>query len=154
MAGLIQSEMPAPEAEMPAPEAEEGPDENNPAFVQAMKFALSVLYKEGAAKHVAEQLRTAKDKVDALADVAYEITRVVDERTQGAVPRELIGLLAMAILNEVMDIGEAAKMGIAPADAAGAFKQMILRYLGENGVDTSQLQQGMDKIDPSMFGGA
>jgi len=28
---------------------------------------------------------------------------------------------------------------------------MLLRYLGENGVDTSQLQQGMDKIDPSVF---
>jgi hypothetical protein len=28
---------------------------------------------------------------------------------------------------------------------------MLLRYLGENGVDTSQLQQGMDKIDPAVF---
>ena len=58
----------------------------------------------------------------------------------------------MAILKEVLDIGEAAKMGITPADAAEAFKQMLLRYLGENGADTAQLQQAMDKIDPSVFG--
>jgi len=42
-------------------------------------------------------------------------------------------------------------MGITPKDAADAFKQMLLRYLGENGVDTSQLQQSMDKIDPKVF---
>jgi len=59
--------------------------------------------------------------------------------------------LAMAILKEVIDIGQAAKMNITPQDAASAFKNMLLRYLGENGVDTSQLQQGMDKIDPSIF---
>lgn len=137
MAGLIQKQR--------------GQDEINPEFAQALKFAMSVLYKEGAAENVAKQLRSAKDKVDGLADIAYEITRVVDERTNGAVPREMLGLLAMAILKEVMDIGEAAKMGITPADAAGAFKQMLLRFLGENGADTSQMQQAMDKIDPSVF---
>ena len=57
----------------------------------------------------------------------------------------------MAILNEIMDIAQAAKMDLTPQDAAGAFKDMLLRYLGENGVNTSQLQQGMDKIDPSVF---
>jgi hypothetical protein len=138
MAGLIKKER--------------GPDTINPAFAQALKFALSVLYKDGAAKNVAKQLRSAKNKVDGLADAAYEITRVVDERTEGAVPREMLGLLGMAILKEVLDIGEAAKMGITPADAAEAFKQMLLRYLGENGADTAQLQQAMDKIDPSVFG--
>ena len=131
---------------------ERGPDTINPAFAQALKFALSVLYKDGAAKNVAKQLRAAKNKVDGPADAAYEITRVVDERTEGAVPREMLGLLGMAILKEVLDIGEAAKMGITPADAAEAFKQMLLRYLGENGADTAQLQQAMDKIDPSVFG--
>lgn len=131
---------------------ERGPDTINPAFAQALKFALSVLYKDGAAKNVAKQLRAAKNKVDGLADAAYEITRVVDERTEGAVPREMLGLLGMAILKEVLDIGEAAKMGITPADAAEAFKQMLLRYLGENGADTAQLQQAMGKIDPSVFG--
>jgi hypothetical protein len=28
---------------------------------------------------------------------------------------------------------------------------MLLRYLGENGVDTTQLQQGMDQVDPAVF---
>lgn len=143
MAGLIRGGQ--------APSTNQGPDENNPAFVQAMKFMMQVLYEKGAAKSIAKQLRVARDKVDALANISYDITSTVDERTKGAVPRELIGLLAMAVLKEVTDIAQAAKIDVSPQDAAGAFKTMLLRYLGENGVDTSQLQQGMDKIDPSVF---
>ena len=46
---------------------------------------------------------------------------------------------------------QAAKMNITPKDAASAFKNMLLRYLGENGVDTTQLQQSMDQVDPKVF---
>ena len=143
MAGLIKQKMSAPEAE--------APDENNPAFVQALKFGMSVLYEQDAADDVAKQLSSGQNKVDTLANIAYDITSTVDEKTEGQVPRELIALLAMAILKEVIDIAEALKMGVTPKDAADAFKQMLLRYLGENGVDTSQLQQSMDKIDPKVF---
>lgn len=133
------------------PQQQQPADENNPAFVRALKFAMRVLYEQKAAGDVAKQLRAAKDKTDALGSIAYEITSTVDERTEGTVPRELLGLLAMAILKEVIDIGQAAKMNLTPQDAASAFKNMLLRYLGENGVDTTQLQQGMDKIDPAIF---
>lgn len=128
-----------------------GANEDNPQFVQAMKYALQVLYEKGAAKDVAEQVRAGKDKVESMANIAYEITSTVDERTDGKVPREMIGLLAMAILNEVTDIASAAKVDLSPVDAANAFKMMLLRYLGENGVNTSELQQAMDQVDPSVF---
>jgi hypothetical protein len=144
MAGLIKQKMGEPK----------GVDENNPAFVQALKFAMSVLYEQDAADDVAKQLKANQDKVEALSNIAYDLTTTVDEKTEGQVPRELIALLSMAILKEVVDIAEAMKLGITPKDAADAFKQMLLRYLGENGVDTSQLQQSMDKIDPKVFEGA
>jgi hypothetical protein len=152
MAGLIKQQMGA-EENLGADE-DEGLDEENPAFKQALRFAMSVLYEQNAADDVAKQLRSGTDKVESLANIAYEITSIVDEKTNGEVPRELIALLAMAILNEIIDIAEAAKMGVTPADAAGAFKQMLLRYLGENGVDTTQLQQSMDQVDPKVFEGA
>lgn len=129
----------------------QGGNENNPYFVQAMKYALQVLYEQGAAKDIAEQVRAGKDKVESMANVAYEITSTVDERTDGKVPRELIALLAMAILKEVIDISKAAKVDSSPLDAANAFKMMLLRYLGENGVETSKLQQAMDQVDPAVF---
>lgn len=150
MAGIINKQL-APKPRQAPQQSGPSVDENNPDFLRAMKYAMRVLYEQNAAGDVAKQLRSAQDKSQAVGDIAYTIVQTVDERTDGKVPRELIGLLAMAILKEVIDIGQAAKLDITPQDAAAAFKNMLLRYLGENGVDTSQLQQGMDKIDPAVF---
>jgi len=172
MAGLIQEQMgaaPAPGQQMPAGEmpqdmgmpqemgqmpagGEDGDvDEENPAFQQALTFAYEALYKNQAAKGVAQQLKSAPSVADGMGDIAFEITSVVDERTDGAVPDELIGVLGMRILEEVGEIAEAAGLDPQPEDVASAFKNMILRFLGEQGVDTTQLQQAMDEVDPADF---
>ena len=130
---------------------EEGPDENDPAFQSALQLAMQALYENGAARDVAQSLRSAQDPVQGLADTAYEMVSVVDERTEGAVPDELLILLSITILQEVAEIGEAAGIDTSPTNVAEAFKQMLLRFLGEQGMDTTQLEQAMAEVDPSMF---
>jgi hypothetical protein len=127
------------------------PDENNPAFVAATKLAMEALYQKGAAQDVAKQIRAAQDPVQGMADIAYEMTSVIDERTQGEVPDELIMLLSIKVLTEVGDIAEAAGIQVTAAEISGAFKTMLLRFLGENGMDTTQLDQAMSQIDPKVF---
>lgn len=177
MAGLIQGSMTAPpkQGQMPPgadPEEQgepsdmaEGQEPNEPQeesaeaskanqdpnYAGALKFAMQALYKNGGAEGVAESLRSAKDPAEALANTAYEIMSVIEERTQGSVPDEYFGLLATRVLQEVSDIAEAAHVDMKPSDIALALKQMILRYLGEQGYNTSQLQQQMDKVNPEMF---
>lgn len=161
MAGLINEKMPAPaEAENPqaemAPEAmmaEEGgeADENDPAYQAAMQFAMEALYGNKAAKGVAEALKAAQDPVEGLANTAYEMVSIIDEKTNGDVPDELLVLLATNVLEEVAEIGEAAGLDITPATVASALKMMILRFLGEQGVDTTQLEQAMGQINPEEF---
>lgn len=130
---------------------EEGDDEDDPNYIQALSFAMDVLYEKEAAKNVARSLRGAQDPVEALANTAYEITSIVDERTDGNVPDDYLVLLATRILEEVAEIAEAAGIQIRPSDIALALKQMILRYLGEQGVDTTQLQRAMDQVNPEEF---
>jgi hypothetical protein len=165
MAGLIQQNMsPAPEqqaAPMPAPEQQMAPapeqqmapekDASDPGYQAALEFAMTALYSKKAAKDIAVSLRANKDPVDALSNTAYEIMSIIDERTQGAVPDELLALLATNILEEIASIAEAANIPVKPSDLALALKQMILRFLGEQGVDTTQLQQAMDQVDPEEF---
>jgi hypothetical protein len=127
------------------------PDENNPAFRAALELAMKALYENQAASEVAEGLRSAPNPVEGMATTAYEITSVVDERTEGQVPDELIMLLGISVLNEVADIADAAGLQIRPADVAEAFKQMLLRFLGEQGLDTTQLQQALDQVDPALI---
>lgn len=150
MAGLIKNEMPTPAA---APmEEDDGLDPNtDPNYTTALKFAMQALYENGGAEGVAQSLRAGGNPVESLANTAYDITGIVEERTDGAVPDELFALLATNILEEVADIGEAAGLDYKPSDVALALKQMILRYLGEQGMDTTQLQQAMDQVDPEEF---
>ena len=141
-------------AEGEEPEADDtsGDDpDTDPNYTTALKFAMQALYENGAAQGVAKGLQTAQEPVEGLANTAYEITSVVEERTQGAVPDELFALLATRILQEVADIGEAAGIKYRPSDIATALKTMILRYLGEQGMDTTQLQQAMDQVNPEEF---
>lgn len=142
---------PADPNQPPADPSQSQPDQNDPNFIQALKFAMSALYESGAAQDVAKSLKSSNDIVESLANTAYEMTAMTDEKTEGRVPDELLILLATNILEEVADIAQAAGIKIKPSDVALAFKQMLLRYLGENGVDTSQLQQAMDQIDPEEF---
>ena len=120
-------------------------------FNTAVEFALSALYENGAAKDIVKSLKSAQDRVDGLADNAYRITEIVDERTDGQVPDEEIAFLGAEILEEVVDIGEAAGLKYTPQEIAAAFKQMILRFLQEQGADTRQLETAMDQVDPSVF---
>ena len=170
MAGLIQQEMggaPAngapPQDQMPpaqqggqmpmddeASEAD-APGEDDPAFQQALTYAYEVLYKNEAAKDIAKQIKAAPSVAEGMADIAYNITSIIDEKTNGDVPDEMLIPLAMNVLEEVGEIAGAAGMEPAPEDVAAAFKTMILRYLQDQGMDTSQLQQAMDKVDPSVF---
>lgn len=126
-------------------------DADNPAFNEAMKMAMEALYGSKAAKDVSAQIKAAQDPVQAIADISYEMVSLVDERTDGEVPDDLIMLLGISILKEVGDIAEASGIELSGAQIGDAFKQMLLRYLGENGMDTTQLQQSMDQIDPKVF---
>lgn len=162
MPGLIQGQMgvgqptdaagQAPQ-QMPQQMGQEGaqgaqdPSEN-PGYQQAVQLAMEALYSGKAAKDVARGMKGARDPVETLANTAYEIVSIVDERTQGAIPDEMLVPFAVFVLGEVAEIAQAANVNMRPADIVLALKQMILRYLGEQGVDTTQLQQAMDQADP------
>ena len=153
MAGLLKQPRGGPaQAPQPAPaQAPQEPDENDPAFQAAMKFAMQALYVEGAADDVSEALKKSPDITEALSSTAYEMTSIVDEKTQGGVPDELLVLLAARILEEVTDIAIASGIEVTPKVVSEAFKIMILRYVGEQGHDTRQLQEAMDSVSDEDF---
>lgn len=138
-------------AEMPEDDMDEGPDpDTDPAFRAALQFAMTALYENGAADGVARALQ-ADASAQTLADTAYKMVEVVDERTEASVPEELMAVLGMQILKEVVDVGEAAGVEFRPSEIALAFREMILRYVEESGEDTTQLRAAMDEIDPAQF---
>ncbi len=156
MPGLLQQGMaaqqPPPQAAQPVQGEPIAPmDESHPAFEAAVQLAHTALYEQGSADEIHNMLISSDDPVSQMADIAYQMTEIADERTEGQVPDELIILLAANMLNEVADIATASGVELRPADLANAMKQMILRYVGEMGHDTRQLQAAMDAIPPEEF---
>ena len=155
MPGQMPPQMPGQPADMAQsdPSQQQPPDatDADPAFQAAMKFAMQALYQNGAADNVSSIMKKAPDMVEALSNTAYEMTSVVDEKTQGAVPDELLVLLASRILEEVADIAVASGAEITPKIVAEAFKVMILRYVGDQGYDTRELKSSMDAVPDEDF---
>lgn len=120
--------------------------EGNPAYQAAMEVVMQALYKQGGAKDVARAVRSG-DPVQALADTAYQIVQAADERTHGDVPDELLASLASDVVTEVAEVAHAAGVRIDGTVISKAMQLMIVRFLRDQGVDPSQVQQAMGQLD-------
>jgi len=126
-----------------------------PAYRAAMMVAMQSLYgKDAAASDVLQAIKSANDTVQAMADTAYKMVQIVDERTRGQVPDEQLVPLASEILGEVAEIMKAGGMVVTGRMIAEATKNMLLRYVREAGLNPAQLQAAMGSVDTSQLGQA
>lgn len=142
----MQGIMPAPDqAQLPA-DGEQIDADSNPAYQAAMEVVMQALYKSGGAKDVAEAMRSG-DPAQALADTSYQIVQIADERTNGEVPDELLATLATEVVSEVAEVAEAAGVALNGDVISKAIQLMVVRFLKEQGVDPSHIQQAMANLD-------
>ncbi|MET3998818.1 hypothetical protein [Marinobacterium sp. MBR-109] len=140
---------PAMSGQQPAEEMAQ--DESaSPQYESAIKTVYKLLYEKGAGKDAIEAISSAANKTDAMANMAYELAQVAAENEE-SFPEDDLTLLATSVLAEIGDIAEAAGIEIAASDVAEAFKIMLLRMLGELGLDTTKLEQAMSAYTPEMI---
>lgn len=163
MAGLIDNQMPeeqipagAPPPEAmaePMPEQAGGaaPEELDPESAAAYKkFTLAaqqILYEGDAGDKIAEQLAKAKDGATALSEIAYELVTVIDEKSGGMLPDELLAPAAFDVLGMVAEIAQAVGQPVTGINVAHAAKLMIGKYLQENGATDDELDALMQGVD-------
>lgn len=131
-----------------------GQPQDNPVYQRAFNFALEALYGNGAAQEVAQAIRAASDPVEGLSETAYRMVEIVDEKTGGEVPDEDLIALAADILGEVAEIAQAAGIEVDGKTIAEAMRDMLIRYVTEQGLDPAQLQQAMGQVDTAALGAA
>lgn len=124
------------------------------AYDEGMSIVRKALYGAEAAREVAKAMKTAQDPSQGLADTAYQMVTIADEATKGAIPDERLIEFASEVLGEVADIATAAGLEIKGAQIAKAVQIMLLRYVAEQGLDITQLQAAMAKVDPEQVGAA
>lgn len=123
-------------------------------YAEGMAIVRKALYGAEAARDMAKALKSAQDPAQGLADAAYEMVTIADEATQGRIPDERLIPFASEVLGEVVDIAKAAGVEVKGAQITKAVQIMLLRYVGEQGLDTTQLQAAMSQVDPEKVGAA
>jgi hypothetical protein len=153
LASAVKPQAPQqPQGQPQAPMQGQPPAEGGSAYDQAMGLVREALYSKEAARDVAKAMKVAGDPAQGLADTAYEMVTIADEGTQGQVPDEELVSLATEVLGEVADIATAAGIEVKGATIAKAMQMMLVRYVTEQGLDPTQLQQAMAQVNPDELG--
>ncbi len=127
-------------------EQDEGGGMGDEAYEAGMDLVMQALYEQGGAKDIAKLL-TGENPAQALAEQAYKIIEIADERTMGEIPDERLVEFAMEVLGEVAEIAEAAGGRIDGNVISEAFSTMMVRFLKEQGLDTAQVEAAMAQMN-------
>lgn len=149
--GMMNTADQAPAVKQP-PADQAAPDQGGDAYQQGMDIVQKSLYGAEAAREVAKAMQAAQDPAEGLANTAYEMVTIADEATQGAIPDDRVIEFASEVLGEVVDIAQAAGVEVKGAVIAKAVQLMLVRYVTEQGMDPSQLQQAMAQVPVDQVG--
>lgn len=152
MQGMIPTAGKAKPGAAPIPQGAQAPEQQAGAYEQGMNIVREALYGKEAARDVAQALKVSNNPSEALSTTAYEMVTIADEATQGAIPDEELIAFASEVLGEVADIAIAAGIEVKGATIAKAMQLMLVRYVTEQGMDPTQLQQAMAQVNPDELG--
>jgi hypothetical protein len=130
---------------------EEVPEEQDQALIAAYQWVHSQLYQGPVGEQIAEVVGSMPNPVAALSDISYKLTQAADTQTQGQIAEENLVPLAVFVMNEVLEMAEKAGATVSSADVSKIFKKMIITYLKDNGMDTTQIEQAMAAVDDNEF---
>lgn len=147
---------PAPEPQKAAlltkPAQDQPPEQQEDGYDAAMTIVRESLYGAEAARDMAKAIKGAQDPATGLAEAAYQLVSIADEATEGTIPDERLVEFASETLSEVAEIADASGIEIKGAVIAKAMQMMLVRWVTEQGLDPTQLQAEMAKIDPEQLG--
>lgn len=108
----------------------------------------------GVVDNVVSSLKGAQDVPQALADLAYQITAMLDEKSGGLLDEELMIPAGADVLGQLAEAAQAAKVPVRGKDIAQATRLMLERFLSENGVPKEQVKGLFDSVDGDQIGGS
>ena len=130
------------------------PQLNNLDYLKAKEMVLTKLYEDGASRGLAAALRKAPNLVTGVVQQAMVLFSSVDESTNGAVPDNLLVLLALDMFGEVLDIATAAGLPITGTVIAQAMKDFLTAVFESVGANTSEVTNAMNSINAQQLGSA
>lgn len=119
------------------------------------KFSLAcskVLFTEGGVVDKVVQTLQGGDIPTTLANMAYDITKMIDEKAGGVLDEELIVPAAADVLGQIAEAAQVAKIPVKGREIAMATRIMLERYMTEQGEDPQQVKGMFDNVNHDEIG--
>lgn len=155
MATMLPTPQPAQKAP-PAPQ--QAPSEGLSSDQQETlkKFSLAcakALYdKKGVAKKIARAIKSNPKPAQGLADFAYNLTTMLDEKSGGMIDDELLAVAAADVLGQIVEIAHAAGVPATGVVVAEAIQIMLRRFMEETGASPDEVDKVMQNATPEKVG--
>lgn len=157
MEGLLENEQ-AAEKQEPMPAEDQMPEEEgmDPEQDEALKAALAYvneqLYSKGIAENFAKVVaKGGRTLPKVFAGIAFKIAKAADAKTNGEIAEENLGILGMMTLAEVFEVAQAAGAEVNGEQISAAFKQMVIMFLEEQGMDTDEMAKSFASMKDGEF---
>ena len=146
----VQQEAQQP-AQGPIDPNTDAPPDQDPAFVEAVNYVRGRVWKDGLSDRVNDVAKLKALTIDQIAMIAYKLVQQADEATGGNVQDDNLVSLAIEVLSEIIEIAMASGVDVTPTQMVSALKQMMVKYLTEQGVDATEIHKAMNQISPDQF---
>lgn len=161
MKGMIGSKMAEPQVDETA--ADESMEESGESFTPQQEAALedfgmaakaALFGDSGIAEKLAAAVKGAPEPAQALADFAYNLTGMLDEKSGGMLDEELLVPAGAEVLGQVVEVAQAAGLPVDSKVVAQATRLMMARLFKESGASDEDIGQFMSSTNPDEVGTA
>ena len=158
--GLVGGQSDVPGAASGGAPAGQGSDEGFTPEQEASleKFSLAckqALFADGGmADKLSAELAKPEEDSQTLANFSYQLTAMLDAKSRGMLDVEALPAAAADVLDQVIEVAQAAGAKIGPKEVARATQLMLNKYLEENGASRDDLQKMNEAADAGKVGEA
>lgn len=119
--------------------------QDDDAVKQVVTAAMELLYRAKAINEIVQSIQKGGDVAKGLADGAYQIMEILDDKSNGKIPAEALAPAAIEILGLIAeDYEKITGQPVRGRDIAVATQQMVQRFLQEAGVQTGDAFEQVD----------
>lgn len=115
-------------------------------------MAMKALYNDGNIQHALDMIQSAPSPAKGLADATWDLMQHLDDKTGSKIPLQALAPAASEVLGLIADSAAKKGLPVHGKEIAIATQAMVLRLMTIAGMDTSQMQASVSKVNYDQVG--
>lgn len=148
-------QMPQDQGGAPDPSQGQGNKEGKTdagAVKMVIIMAMKALYNDGNIQYALDMIQSAPSPAKGLADATWDLMQHLDDKAGSKIPLQALAPAASEVLGLIADSAAKKGLPVHGKEIAIATQAMVLRLMTIAGMDTSQMQASVSKVNYDQVG--